>query len=556
MSVEVTETASTEKLQEPIANTVEPSLPDPDRIEPDLAFIRTLMKAGGDSLKQCMQCGTCSATCALSSDHEPFPRKEMAWASWGMKDALVNDPDVWLCHQCNDCSIRCPRGARPGDVLAAVRQEWIVHHAVPRFLARWAHQPQAILLLLGIMTVLLGAVLYLKDPVARVLGISEELSPEIVFSYSSMLPRWMLNLFFLILGVLVLLPVLRGVAHLWKSMKTVASREESGAPKKGLLPSIASAFKSILWHEKFRLCTEAKPRSWSHMAVFFGFLALMVVTLWVITAPYNPLIKGPFIYPLNFWNPFKLLANAGGIALIAGCMLMIKDRIKNSEQTGVNNYSDWSLISLLLAVALTGFMTEALHFVRLDPHRHLAYFVHLVFVGVLLLYMPYTKFAHIVYRTAAVICSERYNRTKQKQQEQIPTRMESTAEGTLKGDTAFKPAETGQARLVVIVVVLILIPLAFSVFPQILPNRTDSSESFLEKPDPKYTDCIREASYMRFHHWELLRGIREEVVRYGIRSDEGLSKCPECHTSRERFCDQCHNAASVAPDCFSCHYYP
>jgi quinone-modifying oxidoreductase subunit QmoC len=415
MSVEVTETASPQITQETIAAIAWPPLPEPVRIEPDLAFIRTLMKASGNSLKKCMQCGTCSATCALSPDHEPFPRKEMAWASWGMRDALVNDPDVWLCHQCNDCSTRCPRGARPGDVLAAARQEWVVQHAVPRFLAHWTHQPQSILLLLGVMTALLGGALYLKDPIARLLGISEELSAKIVFSYSNMLPRWMLILFFLILGALAILPVLRGVVHLWKTMKTAAMQTESGKPKRNLIPSIGAALKSILLHEKFALCTEAYPRYWSHMAVFFGFLALGLVTLWVITAPYNPLIKGPFIYPFNFWNPWKLLANVGGVALIAGCVLMIKDRMKTSEEAGVNNYSDWSLIGFLLAVAITGYITEALHFVRLEPHRHLAYFVHLVFAGALLFYMPYSKFAHVIYRTAAMIFAERYNRTKEKQ---------------------------------------------------------------------------------------------------------------------------------------------
>ena len=126
----------------------------------------------------------------------------------------------------------------------------------------------------------------------------------------------------------------------------------------------------------------------------------------------------------------------------------------------------------------------------------------------------------------------------------------------MKGNKSFLLAETGQARLAIIVAVLILVPLGFSFVAQVSQTGTESSDDFLEKPDPQYEECVRETEYMRFHHWELLRGVREEVVRYGIRGDIGLSKCSECHTSRERFCDKCHEATSLTPDCFGCHYYP
>ena len=110
--------------------------------------------------------------------------------------------------------------------------------------------------------------------------------------------------------------------------------------------------------------------------------------------------------------------------------------------------------------------------------------------------------------------------------------------------------------LVTVLALIILFPLGYSIVSYVFAQVNQSAEPFLEMPDEKYRDCVKETEYMRFHHWELLRGIREEVVRYGKRGEIHLNKCRDCHTSRERFCNQCHNAVSLYPDCFGCHYYP
>jgi [DsrC]-trisulfide reductase subunit J len=110
--------------------------------------------------------------------------------------------------------------------------------------------------------------------------------------------------------------------------------------------------------------------------------------------------------------------------------------------------------------------------------------------------------------------------------------------------------------IVVILVVIILIPFVYSIVKSIFMPGIPESGLFLERPDEKYENCIRETEYMRYHHWELLREVREEVVRYGKRGDISLDRCRECHTSKERFCNKCHDAVSLVPDCFGCHYYP
>ena len=380
------------------------------RIEPDLDFIRRIEMRSGESFKKCMQCGTCSATCLISPAVDPFPAKEMAWASWGMKDRLLADPDVWLCYNCNDCSARCPRGARPGDILAAVRQEVVTGCSSPRFLGRVVNDPTFVLVLLGVPALLLGAALWLRDPIREALGISGLAGGKIVYSYSPAFPQWLLNGFFTLFTALALLAATVGIIRFWRAMNRGSGA--AGAPVRGMWSSITAALKHVFMHDKFADCTTARARYLSHVLVLFGFLALSVVTVWVITARANPLIRGEFTYPFNFWSPWKLLANAGGAALVLGCVMMIRDRFIYRANINRGSYFDWSLVWTLLAVGVTGFATEALHYLRMEPHRHVVYFIHLVFVFALLIYLPWSKLAHVLYRTTALVFVERSGRSQ------------------------------------------------------------------------------------------------------------------------------------------------
>ena len=111
-------------------------------------------------------------------------------------------------------------------------------------------------------------------------------------------------------------------------------------------------------------------------------------------------------------------------------------------------------------------------------------------------------------------------------------------------------------RVVLISGLIILMPVGYSVARAAFAQRPDMPDVFLERPIAAFQDCVDETTHMRFHHMDLLKDLREEVIRDGIRGELTLEHCATCHTSRERFCDRCHTAASVILDCFGCHYYP
>ena len=103
-------------------------------------------------------------------------------------------------------------------------------------------------------------------------------------------------------------------------------------------------------------------------------------------------------------------------------------------------------------------------------------------------------------------------------------------------------------------VVIILAPFAYSLVRPVVARGSAPGDVFIELPDEG--ECVRDTEYMRFHHMDLLRETREDVIRKGVRGEITLSGCRDCHTYRGQFCNKCHEAVTLSVDCFGCHYYP
>lgn len=379
---------------------------------PDRELLRRVLGSGGEALRQCVQCATCSGVCALAAEQAPLPRKEMLWAQWGLKDRLMADVDLWLCHECHDCTRRCPRGARPGDVMAALRRECIAHYSAPHWLGRAATSfGQLPRVVLG-CALLLGLGMWVWEVTGMAARELAARGARIVMPFTPQLPHGLLIALF---GAVVLFDCIVfavGLHRFWHALAASSGRaltETRAAPE---TPAMVAVLRRILWHHDFARCTEEAPRRVSHTLVLYSILALIIIDLWVITARFNPLRAG-LVYPLGITDPWKVLANLAGVALIIGCLLMTRDRVRRRLATAeagarpIGTYSDWLLLGLLLAAALTGFFTEALHFMRVDELRVWAYLLHLVTVLTFFVLLPYSKLAHVAYRTVALIAAER-----------------------------------------------------------------------------------------------------------------------------------------------------
>jgi quinone-modifying oxidoreductase subunit QmoC len=380
-------------------------------VQPDVSFINYLKGAGGDTLKKCYQCATCSVRCPLSSDEKPFPRKEMIWAGWGVKENLLADPDVFLCHNCGDCSTYCPRGAKPAETLGAIRAYAYTHYGWPAGLAKLATSAKNLPMLIGIPA-LLTFVFWLLSG-AMGFPTKEEFA---TYGYTHFFGHWEFkwyakNIFFIVLLTLpplalALFSLYKGLTNLWKAMAAEANIASTYRPSviqfttQFLWPATVEIFK----HNRFKECTTNTDRVRGHLPLMLAFVGLFIVTSWSLVKQDILGLIWPSLHgPLPLTDPFKILANISAIALIFGTWVLWSSRTKSeSEGKTSRTFYDWFLLWMIMAVGVTGLGAQVLRWINLVEVGYITYFAHLVTVVMLFLYLPYTKLAHIAYRTTAM----------------------------------------------------------------------------------------------------------------------------------------------------------
>jgi heterodisulfide reductase subunit C len=83
---------------------------------------REVERRTGQKVRDCYQCGKCSAGCPVAFAMDLLPHEVMKMVQYGQEERLLKCSTIWLCASCEACSTRCPNEIDVAGVMDGLRQ--------------------------------------------------------------------------------------------------------------------------------------------------------------------------------------------------------------------------------------------------------------------------------------------------------------------------------------------------------------------------------------------------------------------------------------------------
>lgn len=87
---------------------------------------------GGESIKKCIQCGSCTGSCPVSYTMDITPREVIALFRAGDIESILSSRTIWICASCYACTVRCPQGVQVTDILYTLKRLAIEQEIFPK----------------------------------------------------------------------------------------------------------------------------------------------------------------------------------------------------------------------------------------------------------------------------------------------------------------------------------------------------------------------------------------------------------------------------------------
>lgn len=352
-----------------------------EKVDPGIR--EEIRKLGASELQACYSCGNCSAVCPLSEGEASFPRKMIRYALLGLENRLISSPEPWLCYYCGECSDTCPREADPGGLMMALRRFAIRRYSAGRIADVFYTSFASGIAWIALSLIAALAIFLFHNPAMNL--------EEVDFLSFVTLER--IHNTGLGLGAFIGIAFLMNITIMVRALRRgMPDRDWS---LKRLAVSFVPALKEALAQRRFGECEGDGKRYWAHMSLMWGFVGMFIATVLVMGIDYE-------ILPISRSIPFAF-GSVFGVVTLYGTFYYILQRIKGESASAKKSHvSDWAFLILILLTVLSGFLMDLFKVLDMPRAAYWTFAFHMVTVFDLLVSLPFTKFAHMIYRPVAL----------------------------------------------------------------------------------------------------------------------------------------------------------
>ena len=366
----------------------------------DTTLLRELKDYGAVGIDKCFNCGNCTATCSLSSNDAQFPRRIIRMAQLGLRDQILGSKELWLCYNCGKCSETCPKQAEPAAFMAAARCYAITNYDSLGIGKLFCRLPLVGGLIAVLMVFFFGAFMYTRR---------ETMSAESLKLFN-FIPYEFIHTAGIIVMILVLLASLLAIFNMITRMARANDITIKSIVSGTQMNWLAAFWEGVgiqsLGQKRYReeCDIEENRKVWYvskwfvHAATMWGFLGLLAATVLDYLLDILGVKATGTAVPI--WYPARLLGTLSGLLFTYGVSVLLFKRWRAVDKAhSYSRPSDWIFLTLLWFSGVTGFIVEIALYLPYPPiWGYWTFLFHVSVSMTLLLLLPFTKFAHSLYR--------------------------------------------------------------------------------------------------------------------------------------------------------------
>ncbi len=352
----------------------------------------------------CLNCGGCSIACDLTVPGMTFPRRPIRLAVLGLRSELSEALEPWLCEDCGDCTVACPRQADPADSMRTLRRFLTAQYDPTGIASRVLRSRAAhtgALVGVGLLVLAIALVYHLRW---AGLGLPELTQPMGLEHMFGKIVWFTWIVYALALAFLAV--------HAGRMIRFVLRRE--APPARILLSAALPALVEMFTQGRLRMCrSEAHQQrlhageeagepvySERHRWIKHWLMVLGVVTFLVLTAFFLRWFQTDAIHPL--WHPQRWIGYAATFFILWATSDILLRRWRTRRDPFARR-TEVALPLLLWLTAVSGLLVHVFRYAGLALSAHFAYAVHLaICVSLLVVEVPFGEWAHMIDRPLAV----------------------------------------------------------------------------------------------------------------------------------------------------------